>query len=388
MVNFPAAPGSNVLFDPPSDRWMDVGVFRLPMSAPEDVSKLQTLLENQVIRAEEIVGIIAQTEGTGYARGYASLCFQLLLASYLKISPQEVFDRIPLMMIGLCGGLMCPHYTVFTRRVLSTPEILPAEKRLAIGVANTAVLKPEEYGTLSQVKQVAAAVEQAIADAGITSLEDVHCVEVKCPAMTPARLADAQQRGVSVVSTHLGQASSGSKAASALGIGLALGEISPEKLDDGVINRNFDLYTDRGSVSAGGEQSAVRVLVMGNSSQSVSRYRVGHGVMTDQLDTAGIYEALLSAGLDCSLPLTTAQQSRIAQVFVNCGADAVTRVRDRRHTIHSDFLAGYAGIMAKAVANAVVASVVGDPMILASAGFEHQGAPGSNLVATLVNVAD
>ena len=33
-----------------------------------------------------------------------------------------------------------------------------------------------------------------------------------------------------------------------------------------------------------------------------------------------------------------------------------------RYTIHSDFLAGYTGIMAKAVANAVVASVVGDPI--------------------------
>jgi cyanuric acid amidohydrolase len=54
--------------------------------------------------------------------------------------------------------------------------------------------------------------------------------------------------------------------------------------------------------------------------------------------------------------------------------------------MHSDFLAGYAGIMAKAVANAIVASVVGDSMLLASAGFEHQGAPGSNLIAAIVQV--
>lgn len=375
------------MLDMTSSARIDVGVFRLPMSAPEDVSGLKTLVETKQVEAEDILGIIAQTEGTGYARGYTSLCMQLLLAEHLNLSPQEVFDRIPMMMIGLCGGLMSPHYTVFTRRAVeSSQPISSNEKRLTVGTANTRVLLPEEYGTLAQIELVAAAVQDAIADAGITDLEDVHCVEVKCPAMTPARLNDAAQRGVSVVSSNLGQASSYSKGASALGIALALGEVPKAKLDDAVVNRDRSLFTDRGSVSAGGEQSACRILVMGNSSRSVSRYRVGRGVMADQLDTRGIYAALSSAGLTAAPPLTSEQQSRIVQMFVNCGADAAGSVRDRRHTIHSDFLSGYAGIVAKAVANAVVASVIGDPMILASAGNEHQGAPGSNLIAAIVEV--
>ncbi len=289
------------------------------------------------------------------------------------------------MMIGLCGGLMSPHYTVFTRRSVAPPAQAPGEKRLTVGTANTRVLQPEEYGTLTQVTLVAEAVKAAIVDAGITDLTDVHCVEVKCPAMTPARLVDVDQRGASVVSTNLGQASSLSKGASALGIALALGEVPEERLSDRVINGDHTLFTNRGSVSAGGEQSACRILVMGNSNQSISRYRVGHGVMADQLDVEGVYAALSMSGLKAK-PITPEQQQRIVQVFVNCGADAVGAVRDRRHTIHSDFLSGYAGIIAKAVANAVVASVVGDPMILASAGNEHQGAPGSNLVAAIVEV--
>ena len=363
-------------------RWVDVGVCRLPMAAPEDVNGLRQLLATQQIAATDIVGIIAQTEGTGYARGYTSLCLQLLLSEYLGISPQAVFDRISLMMIGLCGGLMSPHYTVFTRRRVASSA--PTEKKLTVGVANTRVLQPEEYGTLTQVTLVTEAVKTAIADAGITDFADVHCVEVKCPAMTTARLADAEQRGVSVASPNLGQASSLSKGASALGIALALGEVPEERLTDSVINSDRTLFTNRGSVSAGGEQSACRILVMGNSSQSISRYRVGHGVMADQLDVEGVYTALSKAGLKVNSPLTPEQQRRIVQVFVNCGADAVGAVRARRHTIHSDFLSGYAGIVAKAVANAVVASVVGDPMILASAGNEHQGAPGSNLIAAII----
>lgn len=366
-----------------NSQWFDVGVFRLPMAAPEDVSGLKTLLETQQIDAADIIGIIAQTEGTGYARGFTSLCMQLVLAEYLQMSPQAVFDRIPMMMIGLCGGLMSPHYTVFTRRVVESP-VSTSDKRLTIGAANTRVLQPEEYGTLTQIKLVAEAVKTAVADSGITDLADIHCVEVKCPAMTPARLEDATQRGVPVVSSNLGQASSLSKGASALGIALALGEVTEDQLSDAVINQDRTLYTNFGSVSAGGEQSACRILVMGNSTQSISKYRVGHGVMSDQLDTTGIYKALSTAGMVTTPPLTPEQQQRIIQMFVNCGADAVKTVRERRHTIHSDFLSGYAGIVAKAVANAVVASVVGDPMVLASAGNEHQGAPGSNLVAAIV----
>ena len=369
-----------------SQPWTEVEVFRAPMAAPDDVSQLRDWIDQGQLKAEEIQGIIAQTEGTGYARGYTSLCMQWVLSQALGISTDAVFERIPLMMIGLCGGLMSPHYTIFSRRSVPAPAQVPADKRLTIGIANTRQLLPEEYGRSIQVHLVAEAVKEAITVAGITDLEDVHGVEIKCPAMTPGRIQEAQDRGATVISTNLGQASSCSKAASALGIGVALGEISVDQISDGVINQDRNLYTHRGSVSAGGEQSACRILVMGNSATSVSAYRVGHGVMQDQLDTQGIHQALKTAGLGGAPPYTPAQQERITQVFVNCGADAVTSVRGRRHTIHSDFLAGYAGIMAKAVANAVVASVVGDTMILASAGFEHQGAPGSNLVAAIVRV--
>ena len=229
-----------------------------------------------------------------------------------------------MMMIGLCGGLMSPHYTIFTRRVVEPPTAVnTSAKRLTVGVANTRVLQPEEYGTLTQIQLVAEAVKTAVADAGITDLADIHCVEVKCPAMTPARLEDAAQRGVAVVSNTLGQASSLSKGASALGIALAMGEVTEGQLSDAVINQDRSLYTNLGSVSAGGEQSACRILVMGNSVQSVSKYCVGHGVMGDQLDVTGIYIALSAAGMDATLPLTPEQQKRITQMFVNCGADAV-----------------------------------------------------------------
>ena len=370
------------------DQMRDYSVFRVPASAPDDISGLRKLLQDGTLAAEEIVAIIAQTEGWTYSRGYASLSLQRELARHLDMSAEDVFDQIPLMMIGMVGGLMSPHFTIFARQNLSSPNVIPqGRSRLAIGTADTAVLAPEDYGTELQVDEVAEAVRQAVADAQIESLEDVSCVEVKCPAMTVSRLQDARRRGAKCRSTDLITASSLSRGASALGVAVALGEVSRNTISTDSINNDDSLFTERGSVSAGGEQSRCRVMVMGNSGQSVSRYRIGHGVMADQLDIGGIMAALRRAGVSTKFPITADQQRLITQVFVNCGADAVEEVRGRRHTMNTDFLAHYAGIFAKSIANAVVASVVGDTMILASAGSEHQGQPGSNLVAVIAEVA-
>ncbi len=82
---------------------MNYQLIRCDMEHPGDVSSLEKLLKEEHIKAEDMKAIIAQTEGDGYARGYATLAFQLLLSEKLNISKQEVFDTIPMMMIGKTG---------------------------------------------------------------------------------------------------------------------------------------------------------------------------------------------------------------------------------------------------------------------------------------------
>lgn len=248
---------------------MDVGIYRLPMAGPDDVSELAALIEGGEIDPKDICAIIAQTEGDGYARGYSALSFQLLLAEKLDMTREEVWDRIPMLMIGLTGGLMSPHYTVFTRKEVEAPS--PGGKRLAVGIKTTRVLLPEEYRTVVQVKEVAKAVQEAMAEAGITAPEDVHCVEVKCPNLTAQRIADAEARGKKVVSTNMAEAGSKSKGASALGVALALGEIKEEDLSDEAICNNWGLYSTVASTSAGNEQVACRVVLLGNSTKAASK---------------------------------------------------------------------------------------------------------------------
>ena len=361
---------------------MDVNVYRVPMAGPDDVSELEKLIDNGTVDPFDISAIIAQTEGDGYSRGYAALSFELMLSEKMNMTREQVAKRIPMLMIGLTGGLMSPHYTVFTLKEVYAPE--NSEKRLALGIKITRVLLPEEYGTAVQVRLVAQAVKEAMAEAGITDIADVHCVEVKCPNLTAARLADAHSRGKTCCSTNFAEAGSKSKGASALGVALGLGEIKDENVTDEAICSNWNLYSNVASTSAGNEQVACKVIVIGNSTKSVSKYRIGSGVMKDTLDVDGAKAAFKAAGLKFDEVIPQSERERIATVFINAGADAMGSIRGRRTTMKSDYLSGYQGIFAKAVINAIVGSMIGDTMILASAGYEHQGPLGANLVAAIV----
>ncbi len=277
---------------------MDYQLIRCDMKDPGDVSELENLLLKGEIKASEIKAVIAQTEGDGYSRGYATLAFQVLLSKELRITHQDVFDQIPMMMIGKTGGLMTPHYTLFIKRDKSNNT---KEKRFAFGISSTPILKSEEIGTVTQVDLVAKAVEEAIQDAGIESLKDVKCVEVKCP---------------------WGIGGAKSKAASALGSAVALKEVERSVIQEESINSDHQLYSLKTSVSAGQEQVAARVIVMGNSEKSASDMKIGSGVMQDALDLKGMYKAFEDVGIKNDSYLSEEEKEDIVQIFVNAGADA------------------------------------------------------------------
>jgi cyanuric acid amidohydrolase len=125
-------------------------------------------------------------------------------------------------------------------------------------------------------------------------------------------------------------------------------------------------------------------MVIGNVEGAPGRLVATHGVMQDQLDIVGARRPFAQLGLEMKDGVVTeADRKRIAGVLVNAGADYVTNVRGRRHVLHSDFLAPFSGIQAKAVAHAIVGTIVGDTLFLASAGAEHQGPPGANLICVI-----
>lgn len=359
---------------------MKVELYRLPVASPDDVSPLAALIRNGTVQPRDVAAVIAQNEGDYYARGFTLHMLEELLSGATGESREAVRQRVPMLMIGLAHNYpLIPHLNV----VVVKPGVRGSgtEKRLVAGTGVTRDLLPEEYGTMTQVREVAATVQRLVQAAGITDPADVHCAYVKVPEITDDRLKDAASRGRTPRSSDNRALGGFTRGAAALGVALALGEIDVKRLSDEAIGRDWDLYSRVAQVSSGIEQTACKVVVLGNGAGSASDLVAGHCVMKDPLDLESFKNGLRSVGLTFSCCPDQAQLARVENIFIGTSANHVPTLRGRRHTMLSDFLWGFAGAQAKAAANAVIAGIMGDTMFLSKSGSEHQGPRGSNVVA-------
>ena len=364
---------------------MKIGVHKIAMAAPNDVSGLKSLIEKGVVDPSTIVAFIGKTEGNGgandFTRGFATLSFQLLLAPLLGITPDEVGERIAFVWSGGCEGVLSPHATIFTRTG-SEPAATP---RLALGIGVTRDLAPEEIGRMAMVESVAAAVRDCMAQTGIGDPSEVHYVQVKGPLLTPARVADARSRGAKLATDDPNGSKIFARGAMALGVALGLGEVASEHLDDPMIARKLDIFSSVASTSAGGELKNCEVLLFGNSPTYGGEFRIGHATLCDVIDADGVRAALASAGLAVKSSVSSTDASRVAAVFAKAEASPTGVIRGRRNTMLSDADIHYER-HARAALGAVIASVTLDPAIFVSGGTEHQCAPGAAPIAAIVRV--
>ena len=241
---------------------------------------------------------------------------------------------------------------------------------------------------MGMMRKVAAAVHDAMSDAGLTDPRDVHLVMVKVPGLTVSSIRDAEMRGHTVVSHDLtfGPEGAGSYAndAAALGVALALGEVQESALSDDMVRRNWDLYSEVAMTSSGGEKRHGEVVVFGNSSTSQSPLRIGHSVTKDFIDAEGVRSALRVAGLKFrdGLP-DESDLGRLVHVFAKSVIPGTDQVRGNRITLLDDADAYQIG---KALGGMLVASVTGRTTNYVSGGERnsHQGPPGGNIVAAVV----
>jgi cyanuric acid amidohydrolase len=363
---------------------MKIGVYKVAMASPSDVSELARLIDSNEIDPAEIVALIGKTEGNGgandFTRGFATSSYQLMLSSRLGLSPKEIGERIAFVWSGGTEGVLSPHATVFTR---SSSSGEASGSRLALGIDATRNILPEEVGTMIQVREVADAVRRCLKKAGINDPKDVHYVQVKGPLLTPASIADADARGKRLVTRDPNGSKPYARGATALGVALGLGEVREEDLSDEVIARQLDIFSLVASTSAGGELKNCEILLFGNSPTAMSDFRIGHAVLRDVIDTDGIRAALSGAGL--AELISPAESKRIAAVFAKADISPNGLVRGRRTTMLSDADINYER-HARAALGAVIASITNDPAIFVSGGTEHQCAPGTAPIAAVVRV--
>jgi len=363
-----------------------VEVFRVACSGPGDLSGVQALVDAGRLDPRTVVAVMGKTEGNGcvndHTRDFAATAWCHFLAPHLGCTAAQVHDRVALVMSGGTEGVLSPHFTVFARSRLAPGDAaVHGDKRLVIGTAQTRDFRPEELGRMAQVEATAEAVREAMREAGIDDAADVHFVQVKCPLLTSAKVLDAQRRGQATVTGDTYASMGWSRGASALGVGLALGEFAA--VDDAAILGDDALYSARASASAGIELEGNVVIVLGEAAGSLSAYRIAHAVMRDAIDARSVRRMLQEAfGLDAERD-AEAIAARLVNLLAKAEASPDGLVRGARHTMLNDSDIN-ATRHARAAVGGVLASVVGHVALYVSGGAEHQGPPGGGPVAAIL----
>ena len=365
-----------------------VGVFNA--AHPGDVAALSDWLEQLPVGAR-LRAVLGKTEGNGcvndFTRAYASEAVRAAIASAPNHG-HAAAAAASVVMSGGTEGVLSPHLIAFAD-VAAPPGVSGG---LAIGVARTRELHPEEIGKSAQVVATRTAVEAACADAGLAP-SAVRYAQIKCPLLTAERIAAARDARGAVCATDDAYFSMAlSRGASALGVAVATGELRGDAAaaalaDSSVIARDFRLESAVAAASAGVELMCSEVMVLGEreaapgESGGDGALRAATAVMADALDVPSVLESLEARGLR-SRHGQLDEDARRRVVAVLAKADPAPSVRGRRTTMATDSDI-HATRHARAALGGALAAAFGDARLFVSGGAEHQGPPGGGPVVVI-----
>jgi cyanuric acid amidohydrolase len=326
-------------------------VVRLTTNGPDDVRGLNA--EHGLPR-ERIRAVVGKTEGNGlvndFSRALAAECWQ-----------RELPDAVTFMSGGT-EGVLCPHVTLLGH--VDAKGDSPGGG-LSMGAALTPVVRPRELGRRAQVEAVADAVRAACAEGGFAPGE-AELVLVKCPLLTGE---DFVEHGAALSASDPLASMGRSRAASALGVAVATGEVRLDDVDAALAG-DLPAWSSVASTSAGIEVSSCHVVALGCSPDVHSNLRASHAVMRDAIDLAPV--AALLAEIE-------REGGTFVQLFAKAEPSPDGRVRGRRHTMLTD--SDISGTRhARASVGGLLAGLTGETAIYVSGGAEAQGPPGGGPV--------
>lgn len=368
---------------------MPIEVRKVEIGHVRDAAGMAALIDKGVFAADDVIAIVGKTEGNGgindFTRILADQAFRGVLAERGSRALEGIVE-IPMVWSGGCDGVITPHATVFARTAGDEQPLGAGPGgRIAVGIAMSDVILPEDIGRPAMVEKIAAGVQVAMERAGISDPADVHYVQTKTPLLTLEAVNDARSRGETVFSEDLHASMDMSNGTTGLGIAVGLGEIDMPSAEQ--IGTDLERYSTVASCSSGVELDRGQIVVVGNSPTAGGRYRIGHSVMDDALDADGIYEAIRSAGLDLpARPHWSDLDGRVVNCFMKCEADPRGRLRGRRQVALDDSDVHHHR-HAKAAVGGVAAAAIGDPAVFVSVGAMHQGPAGGGPVAAIVDLS-
>jgi cyanuric acid amidohydrolase len=273
---------------------------------------------------------------------------------------------------GGTEGVLSPHVNLLVRDHESSGH----DRGLVAAAGHTAPIPPKDLGRVGQIEAVAARVGELIESLGVDA-DDTHLVLVKCPLLTSATMASMRAEGLEPVTEDTYESMSRSRAASALGIAVALGECT---LDDAIaaLDGDASIWSSRASASAGAELTDCHILVLAVSRSASNPLRAVHGAMNDAMDIATVTQLLARVAED---------GGEVAQIFAKAEADPQGSIRGLRHTMLTDSDLNSTR-HARAAVGGLLSALRGSSDIYVSGGAEHQGPAGGGSITILYRVPD
>jgi cyanuric acid amidohydrolase len=354
-------------------------VHRISAAAPDDVSGIEAAVKDGAIDPASVIAVLGKTEGNGcvndFTRGYATASLNQFFARHI---PKDQADQICFVMSGGTEGGMAPHWTIF-ERAQGEGGAAPA---LAVGRAHTPSLPPEQLGRAGQIEAVANGVAAAMKDAHIDNPADVHFVQIKCPLLTARKVQEASARGHKTATQDTLKSMGLSRAASALGVAVALGEVKSNTIRDEDIGSQWSLWSGRASCSAGIELSGHEIVVLGMSQEWSGDLAIDHAVMTDAIDIEPVRAAATRLGLGSPGQMRGEARDKMVAMLAKAEPSHDGILRGHRHTMLDDSDISSTR-HARAFVCGALAGLVGHAEIYVSGGAEHQGPDGGGPVAII-----
>ncbi|MBL8382929.1 MAG: hypothetical protein JNM90_07650 [Burkholderiales bacterium] len=345
------------------------------MGGAGDVGALAAWLSTQPLDDLRRLVIFAKTEGHHAPNDFSRELLKTKLG--LLFGELGLGDTRAMSMLAIGSeGVGSPQGFAFARfgEAGATAADPRAPARLALGFARSEVVPIAEIGTTALVDRTAQTAQAAMRDAGLAP-DQVGLLFIKTPTLA-ARHPEATPERVAM---HRG------RAVSALGGGVALGEVERARVSDAAIAVDLSLYSRRVQAVTGAEITRVEVVAMGNRPGAAGDLVIDTTHTVDLLDQASIRRLLARHGVRCDTDGALLDGDRVAGLIVKTMVPESGMLRGARTTVYTSAWAPESHM--RAAASGVLGSLLGHLRFFVSADAVHQAPEGGGVASAILRVA-
>src|SRR3954464_6430758 len=133
-------------------------VCKVPMEHVQDTAGIEAAMREWNFAADDIVAVVAKTEGNGGVNDISRILVDRVLRDFLAAkgsrSRAEAL-QVPIALSGGTDGVISPHYNIFARVAEDAASNASKDDlRLTVGFTTSERILPEEIGRLPMVEKV------------------------------------------------------------------------------------------------------------------------------------------------------------------------------------------------------------------------------------------